>query len=112
LSDSGTGSAIDWVSFFDRGGFTLLEGLTADVVGPADDADGVETAGAAGLVPVHPTVGCAVSGFDFGGEGGCDVGGSDVLDGGGECEGHEESGEKVHEHEFDGRHRDVCRGLG
>jgi hypothetical protein len=84
----------------------LLVELTTHVVGPADDADGVEAAGAAGLIPVHPAVGCAVSGFDRWGEGGGDVGGGDLFDGGGDCEIREEGGEEGHDEEVDGRHRD------
>lgn len=45
-------------------GFLMLVRLTAHAVCPADDTDGVEAAGAAGLVPIHPPVGDAVSGFD------------------------------------------------
>lgn len=69
MSDSGTGSVMKLVGLFDRGGVDLRVGLTADVVGPADDTAGVEAAGAAGLVPVHPAVGYAVCGFDRSAEG-------------------------------------------
>ena len=85
---------MDWVSLSDRGEFYVRVKLTADVVGPADDADGVEAAGAAGLVPVHPAVGHAVSDFDCWGEGGGDVGWIDFLDGRGGCEAREEGGEE------------------
>ena len=69
--------------------------LTAHVVGPPDDTDGVEAAGAAGLVPVHPAVGHAGPRRE-------------VLDGRGDCEAREEGGEAQHDDGADGRHRDVC----
>lgn len=90
----------------------MLVGLTAHVVGPADDADGVETAGAAGLVPVHPAVGHAVSGFDRRREWGRgDYRRSDVLDGRGGREACEEGGEEEEDEGVGGRHRDVRRGV-
>ena len=80
-------------------GRSLLEvvGLTAHVVGPADDTDGVEAAGAAGLVPIHPAVGQAVSGLDCRDEYGGGIGRRDVRDGRGDCEAREEGGEAQHD---------------
>lgn len=62
--------------------------LTAHVVGPTDDTDGVKAAVAASLVPVHPAVGHAVPRIDRRGEAG-DAGGGvrevlEVLDGRGD----------------------------
>ena len=85
--------------------------LTAYVVGPPDDTDGVEAAGAAGLVPVHPAVGHAGPRLDCWGEGGGDVGGREVLDGRGDREACEEGGEVQHDDGADGRHRDLSRVL-
>lgn len=84
-----------------------MVGLTAHVVSPAGDTDGVEAAGAAGLVPVHPAVGHAVSGLDCRDEYGGGIGGRDVLDGRGYCEAGEEGDEAQHDNGANGRHGDV-----
>lgn len=83
--------------------------LTAHVVGPPNDTDGVETAGAACLVPVHPPISHAISGFDRRREvvGGGDRG-SDILDGRGGREACKEDGEEEEDEEVDRRHRNVC----
>ena len=47
--------------------------LTAYVVGPADDTNGIEASGAACLVPVHPAVGHAVPCLDHRGVSGVDI---------------------------------------
>ena len=85
----------------------MVSKLTAHVVGPADDTDGVEAAGAACLVPVHPAVGHAVPRIDRRGEAGyAEVGVREVLevrDGRGDREAREEG----HDDEIDGSHRGV-----
>lgn len=112
MSDSGTGSVMDQVRSIDVK--LLIAGLelTAHVVGPADDTNGVEAAGAAGLVPVHPAIGHTVPAFDRGCKG--RRGGdrrSDMLDGRGGREACEEGGEEEQDEGVDGRHRDVDHGF-
>lgn len=59
----------------------MVSTLTAHVVGPADDTDGVEATDAACLVPVHPAVGHAVPRIDRRGEAGyAEVGVREVLE--------------------------------
>lgn len=86
--------------------------LTAYVIGPTDDTDGVKAAGAACLVPVHPAVGHAVPRIERRGEAeDAEVGVREVLeklDGRGDREAREEGGEEGHDDGVDGRHRDVC----
>ena len=90
----------------------MVSKLTAHVVGPADDTDGVEAAGAACLVPVHPAVGHAVPRIDRRGEAGdAEVGIREVLEvlgGRGDREAREEGGKEGHDHGVDVRHRGVC----
>jgi hypothetical protein len=91
-----------------RGVSFVVGQLEAYVVGPTDDADRVEAAGAAGLVPVHPAVGHAVSGFDRRGEDGDEVSRCDVLDGRDDSEARNEDGQEDHNDEVSGGHHDVC----